>query len=681
MRTSIRNAVISFTCLALTAQGPIAVAQAVSIAQTKIDPLPLSPLPTASLVDGPALPESFAELVTRAESLEPIIERLRAEIDHTQFDPTALNSSLDFDPEALARFVTEEIRFEQYRGVLRGAAGTLMGRAGNALDQSILLGHLLEEAGVDWRIAHGKLTREDAERLVRQMESARAKSPPAGDETEIRDALAELYTIVGYSETDAATIVQPDPEADRRFFAAATESDTRFIVDALKQAGVGLGDPDAMPAIIEEARDYYWVDYRVDAYDEWQSVHTAFPTEEAPLVAKADTFVTPPDDLYHRVRFEVFIEQKSKNELIVHPVVSRESRAAELIGKPIIFTSSPDSLGLDAAADMETMLEDTGFFLPSINTDLEGNAFDLDGRSISVGVFQLDPAGMTDVLRSQARQLESALGGLEGLGDPTAADDDPDDIFTLTAQWIQYTVIGPGGGEKTYRRYLVDRVGVVNRESGIAEIIDDTELTEAAKSLLTMTTLSVVTTRFPDSYLLHRFTERLANEISVILTATSAEEFDSVPVSLLEKFVPPADFMLAAAFDGGHDLMADNLSYRLEPTVVAVMQGETERVDIVHHARRFFDVAAGLRFDPVGAVRGGVWESYAEQSLLQTEDRNVIVTGDALRAAQQDGSEFHVLTRADLNSLDALNYSIGTTQDIHARSSEWRRSDCCRITT
>jgi hypothetical protein len=63
-------------------------------------------------------------------------------------------------------FVRDLIEYDIYSGKVRGDRGTLFTRAGNSLDRSLLLGALLDELRVDWRLAHGTLTDEQATRLV-----------------------------------------------------------------------------------------------------------------------------------------------------------------------------------------------------------------------------------------------------------------------------------------------------------------------------------------------------------------------------------------------------------------------------------------------------------------------------------------------------------------------------------
>lgn len=47
-------------------------------------------------------------------------------------------AQLDYDPSAIARYVTQEVGYEAYAGSLRGARGTLWSGAGNGLDQASL---------------------------------------------------------------------------------------------------------------------------------------------------------------------------------------------------------------------------------------------------------------------------------------------------------------------------------------------------------------------------------------------------------------------------------------------------------------------------------------------------------------------------------------------------------------
>ena len=61
------------------------------------------------------------------------------------------------DLDAAFAAVSQGIRYEAYRGSLRGAAGTALARSGNSLDQSLLLAEVLRRNGYRVRFARGRL--------------------------------------------------------------------------------------------------------------------------------------------------------------------------------------------------------------------------------------------------------------------------------------------------------------------------------------------------------------------------------------------------------------------------------------------------------------------------------------------------------------------------------------------
>ena len=628
--------------------------------ETEIRPAKLASSPSPPAVDPPQPAACFEEFADLTARLAPVAERLRSAIDRTQFDISDLGASLEFDPERLAKFVSEEIYFVQYPGILRGPRGTLIGRAGNALDQSLLLAALLEEAGLDRRIAHARLSAEDAEKLLQQMLKPRPERPSAGDDAEIDAAIRNLYALLGYSKEAQDQLLDSSPASDRAFYDSVTASDTQFILDALEQAGIELGDSNAMRALIDEARDYYWVEYRTDAYDEWIAAHPAYGGSPPAAVTSIATFVTPPDELYHRLRFEVFVEQKANDELIVKPVVSLEATAAELLGAPITFANVPNNVNPAFVSDLDGILETVSVFLPVLNGELKGNAFDLDGRAFSAGLIGLDQVGLTEVFQRASQQTERGIGGIGTLGDAKPGQN-ADDIFTLTAQWMEYTLTEPDGRKESYRRYLFDRIGGENRQDGIAEITDNRDLAEAAKALLTHTTIAVITGEYSTAYVVERYGERLIKEVELVQTARNAPNLNDLPVALFKNLIPPHDWLFAKAFDAGSRLTPHRRSYRSQPTLVVYEDGQVERADIVNHSRRHLSTAGKLRFDPVAAVETGVWESFAERvplrSTAEPED-----TSTAFRRSQRQGAAIHVVTPKDANWLATLGHSP-TTQD------------------
>ncbi len=65
------------------------------------------------------------------------------------FDPAAVVQRVGPDPDKLAAFVREKIRYEPYLGMVRGTAGTLAAASGGDWDRAVLLRALLTQAGFD----------------------------------------------------------------------------------------------------------------------------------------------------------------------------------------------------------------------------------------------------------------------------------------------------------------------------------------------------------------------------------------------------------------------------------------------------------------------------------------------------------------------------------------------------
>jgi large repetitive protein len=113
-----------------------------------------------------------AQTLGFGETLEQVVTAVRGgsrglSIDSSRLTPGALASTLS-PRNATGAFyhVRDLIEYDIYSGTMRGARGTLFTRAGNSLDRSLLLGALLDEFNVEWRLAHGTLTDEAATRLV-----------------------------------------------------------------------------------------------------------------------------------------------------------------------------------------------------------------------------------------------------------------------------------------------------------------------------------------------------------------------------------------------------------------------------------------------------------------------------------------------------------------------------------
>jgi len=210
-------------------------------------------------------------------------------------------AALGYDPVRLFVFVRDEVAFESYQGVLRGALGTLWGRAGNAADQAMLLYSLLRESGIEAQFARGTLSQADAQTLLETM-----FTPPL--ELNLPD-------------------VEPSGE---------------------------IADPLNDPALLAETTGHLWV--QVFTAQGWVDLDPSFPGAEMGnrYAEPVATFARPPDELYHRLGVRVRLERITPDGLKLTYPLEYEGRVATMIGQEVSFGHALEGLagpqGVEAAA-------------------------------------------------------------------------------------------------------------------------------------------------------------------------------------------------------------------------------------------------------------------------------------------------------------------------------------------
>jgi len=80
-----------------------------------------------------------------------------------------LNEAIDNQWEAAFAFVREQIEFEPFTGIMKSSQGVLWAQAGNAVEQARLLTELLSLEGEKVRYAQGKLNKEKAAWLIKNI--------------------------------------------------------------------------------------------------------------------------------------------------------------------------------------------------------------------------------------------------------------------------------------------------------------------------------------------------------------------------------------------------------------------------------------------------------------------------------------------------------------------------------
>jgi hypothetical protein len=382
---------------------------------------------------------------------------------------------LEYDVDRIYRFVTDEIRYEPYEGILRGVNGTLEGRAGNSADKALLLAALLSASAIPVRFVRGGLPHAAVTEIL--------SIPPPDAEATRNEALEVTQTGLPLPDLGADETPEIRAELDRipavarevqQVAERQLDTGIATIVDALTAAGVSV--PSSMSTLPARERDLHvWVQYPLG--EAWMDLDPTLPGTEAG-VRLAEPTGEPldqlPDELRHRVQLLVTTERIAGGGLVQEEVIDHTAFADELIGVPIIFLHEKPG-GLDAM----------GVALGGLLTGgLQYQPILQVGQSSLVGLTPI-------VLQTGGGLLDEIDPGAEGSLEGQS-----------TAEWLDLRVVSPSGVTSTTRRTVFDRVGEAVRASGTVdpaavtpvELVDlDDETTDEWVPLRSLWFLAVAT--------------------------------------------------------------------------------------------------------------------------------------------------------------------------------------------
>src|SRR5690349_18080787 len=165
-----------------------------------------------------------------------------------EFDPDLRAKSLGNGIEPILKYVRDEMRFESYPGIFRGAKGAYLSRAANAADRSLLLAQMLKANAITCRFATGQLPPEQCQILFgRMFEPSRASTVPTG-----------LTTTGDFAQRVRTRALH----------------DYALIHEALKGKTFAAAMSDT-PEILREISSHVWVEAHVG--DKWVALDSAFP--------------------------------------------------------------------------------------------------------------------------------------------------------------------------------------------------------------------------------------------------------------------------------------------------------------------------------------------------------------------------------------------------------------------
>jgi len=559
---------------------------------------------------------------------------------------------LNFDLDAIFAFVRDEIHYESYVGVLRGAKGTLWARAGNSADQAVLLGDLLAASQIPYRFAIGQLDAVQAEGLAANLALT---SDEANGHYNDATLAAFLYTMdltelpESMPEPDAGqqAVIDRFDESSRLavdLALASSETSRSAIADALASAGIDLPPLDQPGLTDRELNRHVWI--QVSDGPNWADYDPSLVVagETSAPVTAAETLEALPDDWHHWIRITIAADEYAAGSVYRREAVSLVTASHSVIDVPIALSmaSANEIAGLGLAIN-ELFTGQTTIY-PTIYAD--GVTADASQPLI----FATDATSTQDVL---------------GSGTPVVGAGEGETV----AVWLVVEITSPDESPVAIERALVDRVPVEDRASG----------TIVAANIAPIQT---VPTGLGDDTL-EQF-----NSLTVIHTDVAR----IAPAYAFARFRADDIFgalgTLGPALAGFRDLLGVReeaaigyWSYPSAPNITvfhaAPPSAESDgakaslTADLVHRRRRslpLMNVAPSTTVHPL--VLSGVLDAVAEQMLLAPETRgespevSSYATGPSISAIFEDavasGVDVKVLTSAtDLDEVEADAASQG----------------------
>jgi transglutaminase-like putative cysteine protease len=339
--------------------------------------------------------------------------------------------------DAAFAYVRDNIRFESYSGILRGAKGTFHARAGNALDRAMLLAAILETNKIPVRIVTGQLPEPLAEQLFEQMfQTAGSGASPAAATSPGGNAL-----------TDA-------------IFARA-HRDYNTIVSALGDAAPAVTTP-SHDDVLKEIERHAWV--QAQRNGRWVDLDPSFPDSS---VGRSYTSVDqayggPPAQLMQQVTIRVATETLAAGALTKEVVLETTLPAYRLIDGQVFLTHQQPNPFNGQGAALQNVFGNKDIQQPVLN--INGTTF--EGKPIDFG------AGASAAGAATPNSVQQAA---NAFGTPAPNSNAP----AFVAEWLEFEVVFPDGRKDVTRRVLVDRAGTAWRH---ASNLDPARLRDLARN-------------------------------------------------------------------------------------------------------------------------------------------------------------------------------------------------------
>jgi len=463
--------------------------------------------------------------------IEDLLDELESSVETDSTKILSIDSILEKigteNPEELFVWIRDNTYFVPYQGVLRGDKGVLMDKLGNSLDRSILLYETLIEAGFETRLAHVRLSIEQAEDIIKHKEPfprdlfSPIESHLTESDRELIDECSAKYGVDKEYLLEAVKKKELDNIQNRDRLKSMVDREFNQISKWIRKLRTKPNSA-SHNTIYKSIQDHWWVQYLDES--EWKDLDLTLPDANPgdAIAEPSETFQLEEleEDLYFNIAFKIVIEQWKDNRLKEHEILSYTFKPMDVLGKRItlhhIPADWPEQWNVFSEEDPESSLREKILeqknWLPLLQIDedeITSLGFDIYG----------DPQKELKKKKKRTRSPAGIAGGFQRALSGGGSESDEEKNSFLTAEWIEYEIYAPNQPSKNIRRQLFDLIGSAARlDDEISEPgIDETSEIQRNLVLLGATEILPLCCHLSDQFIQNfANTQFLANKESLL---------------------------------------------------------------------------------------------------------------------------------------------------------------------
>jgi hypothetical protein len=354
---------------------------------------------------------------------------LTAAVDHAL---EQLRLQLNRDPRAAHDFVRRGTAFESYTGVLKGAHGTFLTRAGNSADRSLLLAELIQGKGEQSNVRFAYCATGSAVPGSAAIKKTTSRPVSFSD---LRSHVTDPDLSLGVRWLEGAlTIAREDALLVQKQLSAAVEPAMETILESRRTVDVG-------------ETVHIWP--QVDLGGVWTNLDPDSATGEPPC---SPTMMSSeiPEKLFHRLSLTVIVETLKDGTLHESVALRVDKRTSEIAAAQILFSFGEASGLLTPRVESSDGL---AWYTPVVRIDQENTV----GEGFALPKLRAASAGPQDVSGGFADVLGGDFyGGPDGITAP------PVEVMSA---WLQIELSSPERSMAKARTEVFDRLGMAIRSN------------------------------------------------------------------------------------------------------------------------------------------------------------------------------------------------------------------------